>query len=68
MSPREKERETHIIEESFFGVFPELFVESLLENAHPRRHQQGKSQHGNTWTHRNKLNMLLIVSVKSKHN
>lgn len=46
----QKKKITHIIEESLLGVFPILLVQHLLKNAHPRRHQQSKGQHANTWT------------------
>lgn len=39
---------THIVEQSLLGVFSILLVQSFLENAHSRRHQQGERQHGDT--------------------
>lgn len=40
---------THVVKQSFFGVFAIFFVESFLKNAHSCRHEQGKSQHGDSW-------------------
>ena len=49
----------YIIKQSLLGVFPELFVQSLLENTHPCGHQKSESQCPNAW----KANMELQTSI-----
>ena len=38
----------YVVEEGFLGVFPELLVEGLLEDAHPGRHEESEGQRSET--------------------